>query len=722
MANKKDTPKADHEPGFDSGGVDPELESKVDAMMSSDIPDEPDISDTLAPAPKDSESMGAPLLPTEKLKKIKIFHDENETTDVPEDKTAPHADPDKRKVSGDEVPEQSEATDNPDEVKIIEEPEVVAETEPEELPENTTEEDSTAVKPTDELKLDDPDTGKLVDAIVAEEADELLAAEDERAGNTSETPPLLAAQPKTQSKFKAFFGAWWHNRLYRRLTVILLLAGLVACAVLPSSRYFVLNTVGVRASTSMVVLDQTTGQPLKNVEVNLAGQTSRTDKEGTVRLDHIKLGAQTLSIKKVAFADMTKELNIGWGSNPLGSMNLIPVGSQYTFILSDFLSGKSLTKGEASSGEASASSNEKGEVVLSVPQSDDAEIEVTITADNYRNEILKIPAANKVNQQVKLVPARKAVFVSKRSGTFDIYKIDVDGKNEQKLLLGTGSEQPDSMTLVSHPAKEMTAFVSTRGNIRNKDGFLLSTLNIINVENATITKIGQSERIQIIDWIGDRLIYVVVAEGASAASPQRHRLMSYDLKTEQEKELASTNYFNDVMVARGAIYYSPAIYKVNGAIGLFRIDSDGSGKKTISDKEAWNLFRTSFDRISVSVGQDWYDYDIPGGKFSKATGAPPALVSRLYIGSPDDSRSLWVEDRDGKGTLLAYDHTGKEDKVLHSQSGLKNPLRWLDNDHVVYRVAGGPETADYVMSLSGGQPKKLTDVTNTAGTDRWYYY
>lgn len=82
----------------------------------------------------------------------------------------------------------------------------------------------------------------------------------------------------------------------------------------------------------------------------------------------------------------------------------------------------------------------------------------------------------------------------------------------------------------------------------------------------------------------------------------------------------------------------------------------------------------------------------------------------------------WVDERDGKGVLLNYEHDTKQEKTLQAQGGIKSPIRWLDEDHVVYRVADGRETADYVMSLSGGEPKKVRDVTNTAGIDRWYYY
>ena len=64
----------------------------------------------------------------------------------------------------------------------------------------------------------------------------------------------------------------------------------------------------------------------------------------------------------------------------------------------------------------------------------------------------------------------------------------------------------------------------------------------------------------------------------------------------------------------------------------------------------------------------------------------------------------------------------KKDQNLLTESGVRNPIYWLDDDHLVYRISDSDETADYVLSLSGGLPKKIKDVTNTVGVDRWYYF
>jgi hypothetical protein len=69
-----------------------------------------------------------------------------------------------------------------------------------------------------------------------------------------------------------------------------------------------------------------------------------------------------------------------------------------------------------------------------------------------------------------------------------------------------------------------------------------------------------------------------------------------------------------------------------------------------------------------------------------------------------------------------FDHAKNEDKTMLAKSGLKNPLRWLNNSVVIFRIDDGQETADYAMSLDGGKDKKITDVTNVTGIDRWYFY
>lgn len=664
------------EDGYLSSQNDPDLEKKVDQLMSvegaheSIVKPEPPSYESVA----DSGSPGsAPLLPTDKLPDVA--------------KKTAHPTPDRS------VPEPADVV--PPEVRN------------EELEELK-----------DEIGLEDPGTSRAVEEIVAAESDELLDKQDQKAAKA----PQVAKVPR-KNPIKRFFSAWWHNKWARRLTVLVVLAAIAAAAIVPSSRYFLLNAAGVRASSSVVILDQTTRQPLKNVDFSIGDQSAKTNSDGMASLSNLRLGPTTLKIYKPAFAETKQPVTIGWGSNPLGEFQLNPVGIQYKFNVTDFLSKKPIIRVEATSGQASAVANEKGEIVLTVDQTEKDQIEIQLSAEGYRSETLSLPNNQEEPIAVELVPARKHAFISKRSGTFDVYKVDVDGKNEERVLPGSGREKADTIALSVHPTKDIAALVSSRDSNRAVNGTFLSSLTMVNLSDNSSFTVTQSERIQLIDWIGDRLVFVKMKEGTTQDSPDRHVLVSYDMATKSEKELAATNYFNDVVAADGSVYYAPAVYQAkNEAVGLYKVKADGNDKKTLNDREVWSIFRTEYDKLSISFGQEWAELTISSGKLNQSTGAPAVQKSRVYVNGFDNKKSLWADERDGKGVLISYDLDTKEETVLRSQSGLKNPLHWLTIKHIIYRVNNSQETADYIFNTDGGEPHKIRDVTDTAGIDRWYYY
>ncbi len=567
------------------------------------------------------------------------------------------------------------------------------------------------------ITADDKLTDKIVDDIVAKEGDEVLQAEDQKLAESN-----VKKGTSFSDKLKNFFAVWWLSKWARWGTILVVLAAVAAFIAFPGTRYFGLNSFGVRSSASLQVLDNSTQQPLKNVQVSIAGQSGITTVDGTVELKKLKLGPSTLIIQKRAFATISQNVTLGWGSNPLTSYKLTPHGTQYTILVSQFLSKKPVAKVEATSGDASALSDDKGEIKLTLDQPADT-FDVTIKADGYRDEKITFNATSKADQSVQLVPSTKHVFVSKRSGKFDVYQIDADGKNEKLVLAGTGNER-DDMVVIVHPTEDEAALISTRDSNRNSDGYLLSTLTMLNLKDGTNTKVTQSERIQFVDWIGSRLVYVQIASGTSAGNPKRYRLMSYDFKDGiNNNEIASSNYFNDVLIAQNKIYFAPSSAYAGGSpIGLYRVDANGSNKQTIMAQETWNAFRTAYDHIVLSIEQKWFDYHIGDNAPSKLDGAPANLTNRVYIDSPDGKKSLWIDSRDGKGVLISYDIGSKKETTLLTKSGLKYPVRWLTNNMIVYRISTEQETADYVYNIDGGDPLKIKDVTNTGGIDKWYYY
>ncbi len=585
---------------------------------------------------------------------------------------------------------------------------------------STPPETSEEPEPPEGVDKDDAVSVKAVQDIVAHEGDEVLAAEDEKL-ETSET----LKEPPKKGKLRNWLRGVWAKPGARWGIIGGIIFIVLAIILIPPSRYFILNNVGVRSSLSVKVIDNGTLQPLKNVEVSAAGVSALTDSEGVARLDHLKLGATTLIIEKRAFEEVRKPITVGWGSNPLGDFNLSAVGTQYSFVVTDYFSGKPIDKAEATSGEGNAIGDEEGKLVLTLDtagKADDEPIEIHITAANYRSETVTIAAGNKEVQNVKMVTARKHAFVSKRSGNYDVYTIDADGKNEKKIVTGTGIERSD-LALLPDKSGEYAAFVATRENVRNNDGYLLSTLYTINIKDGSLTKVDQSEQVQLIGWSDDgRISYVKIAAGASAANPKRNRLMSYSPSTgSTPKELYATNYFNDVLMIGNKIYYAPsADFQDPPKSGLFSVQPDGTAVTTIYDKPVWTIFRTSYDTLTLSAEGGWFGHKLGGTTVTPNSLA--ATYSRFYTDGPDGKTSAWIDERDGKGVLLNYDKATDKDATLLTKTGIKTPLYWLSPTLLVFRVSDSRETADFVMSVNGGDAKKITDVTDTKATERWFYY
>jgi hypothetical protein len=63
--------------------------------------------------------------------------------------------------------------------------------------------------------------------------------------------------------------------------------------------------------------------------------------------------------------------------------------------------------------------------------------------------------------------------------------------------------------------------------------------------------------------------------------------------------------------------------------------------------------------------------------------------------------------------LYVHDESTGKDTKLTAQSGLSYPVRWLSDTVLEYRVATNGVASNYVISINGGTPKKIADVTST---------
>lgn len=562
--------------------------------------------------------------------------------------------------------------------------------------------------------VDDSKTDAAVDDILTKESDQILAVQDGIA--------LPHAEYKKHRGFWGsighFFASWWRNKWARWITIIIVLSAVVGTFAWPKSRYAVLNTAGVRSSASVVVLDNTTQLPLKNVSVSLGSAKAVTDKDGKATIKDLKLGEYTLTIKRIAFAQVRQHVTIGWGSNPLGSFKIKATGIQYTLLVTDYISGKPVEGAEATSDEASAFSDKNGKIILTVDDTDLTTLSVELGGDGYRSQKIVLDAASTASPAVVLVPSIKEVYVSKQSGKFDVYSSDADGQDKKVILEATGRENAN-ISLVVSPDNKRAALVSTRDDTKDGDGYLLQALTILNLSDGSHVTVDHAEQIQLVDWVGNRLVYRTTIVGASASDSQRNKLISYNYDTNSKLQLATANQFNAAISTKGYVYYTVSSTDPQAALGLFKIKIDGSGRKRLSQDEIWTVLRSDYNTFSLQTPDGWQSFSVGAEQFAKIS-QPGSLASRDYIDNPDGSLSVWTDIRDGKGVVLVRDIAKGSDKIVQSQEGITSPTRWASDKVIIYRVVSGSETADYAVSPSGGTSRKLADVTATYGYARVY--
>jgi hypothetical protein len=545
-----------------------------------------------------------------------------------------------------------------------------------------------------------------VDDIVRQEGDQILADADE-----------ATAGPEPQKRrgfwrsIGHFFAAWWRNKIARTITILIILAAIAAAAVIPTSRYFVLNFAGVRSTSSVRVIDTTTRLPLKNVTVSVGSQKALTDSNGVATVKDIRLGKQTVTIKRIAFAPIKQQVTIGWGSNPLGEFLLKATGVQYRITAKDYVSGKPIVGAEATSGEAVARSDDDGIITLTLEEVGTPTIDVSISAAEYRTEPMTITADTEAVNDSILVPSARTVFVSHQSGRYDVVSMYLDGKDRKIELQGTGRENKN-IGLVSNTSGSQAAVVSTRDDLRDDDGFLLSTLTVLDLEKGTKQTVSHAEHIQLVDWTTNNLVFVEASAGASAANANRYRIVSYDFNANKRTQLASANQFNNITSIHGTIYYAVSSTDPHATAAFFRIKPDGTNRQTVFSQEAWTVLRTGYESLLLQSPDSWYSYTADG---SPQKSIPPtSYQSRRYVDG-SNNKSLWIDVRAGQSVLHAYDPQTKKDQEVLGKPGLSYPVRWLNAHTVIYRIATDHEVADYAVSASGGTTRKITDTVSSYG-------
>ncbi len=548
------------------------------------------------------------------------------------------------------------------------------------------------------------------DKAIAEAVDDILKSDAESLLPGSQThEKAVVMKHSVFDKFKNAWFLWWDNKWSRYGTIAFgVLLALTVILVKPV-RNFALNTAGMRSSVLVSVLDGATNLPLEKAVVKVDGVSGETNDKGEVRLTGIHLGNHEVSISKIAFAAVKKQVEFGVRIAEVHDVTLKPTGQKLTFVFNDYLSGKPVVDVQVESGKATAKSNKDGKAILTIAPGSDEDI--LVSKAGIRKESIKLAEAQAGMIMRKLVPSAPAVFISKASGKYDVYKMYVDGKDKEVLLAGTGLETQSIVALPKSDG-EKVAIVSSRDDKRNKDGYLLTGLFVVDTNSGDIVNIEYAEQITLLGWRADTLLYSQTVAGASAANPNRQKIIAYDFAANKRFQLASANYFAGTELIGTTLYYTISATDPNAVESFARVNTDGTGKKTLYNGDTWGLLRSDYNKLKFQTPTKWYEYTL--GASAPVVSTPPSEYgSRYFTDSPDGKASAWVDIRDNKGVLLVRSLADGKDKELTTQKNMHAASYWLNASVIVYRVAGASEVAEYAISADGGAPQKIADVSLT---------
>jgi hypothetical protein len=290
---------------------------------------------------------------------------------------------------------------------------------------------------------------------------------------------------------------------------------------------------------------------------------------------------------------------------------------------------------------------------------------------------------------------------------YNLYR-SVAGK-EDLVLSGTGKED-DTSTLAPNGTATYAALVSTRDGKKDSSGEELHSLTIVKTADGSTTAVESASEIKLVDWFGNRLVYSVFNPSTSTNDANRYQIISYDVAKKQRVVLDHMNYLNDVLAARGSVYYATS----GSGAQFVRILPDASNKKVILTSEIAAITRVGYDNFVLSGVGKWYDFDLNTLEAIQTNKASQDS-SRLYIDSPDGKHSVYINGTGAQARLTVVDTKSGKETAL-SPVSVSYPIHWLGNETFVYRYIG----TDYSIDVDGTKATKVADVFDAAGISLWH--
>ncbi len=522
-------------------------------------------------------------------------------------------------------------------------------------------------------------------------------------------------------------------------------------AVVPTTRYKLASYI-IERPYMLTLLDEETNKPVTEATVEIHGINMKTDSKGEVTFEKLPVGNLEAHITKSNYESRTQKFLLPIKGNASATYKLKATGRQVTVLIRDYISKQPVSDVYLTSDGFEARSDATGLVNVVVPVGKTSATG-SVSKDGFNKRDITVTVVDSLTVDEKntfdITPAGKVYMLSNQSGKIDVVKSNFDGSGRETVLAGTGFENNDNTSLFISDDNQHIALKSIRNDKKTP------SITYIRASDGTISNADEGDaEFKIFGWQKNKLIYLVKRNVED--QPQRFKLKSYDAATGKITLLDSSTYSTSTcsyyttcieetyisyatLLKDGIIYFVRS-YKSgeNNKYTLKQVQNDGQNKKDIAQYES------KYERDSYTYVDDesLYSYDGQKSNFIVSTdweggfklyevsfNGQPVEVSdesvksawrnnrpqaRIY--SPDGAKSLWSEQRDGKNVLFIGDSTGQNGNEI-ARLDKFTIVSWATDSYILLSKEGKEL---FIMSISGGEPVKVTDYLASTNND-WYF-
>lgn len=556
------------------------------------------------------------------------------------------------------------------------------------------------------------------------------------------SPPEHKTTPRPNA-FKRFFAGYWHHKKWTLILTVLLIAG--AILGLPWSRYLILGHF-VEKTYSVQLIDTTTNSPISGAKLSIAGNSAVTDAKGKAKL-HAKVGKRNLEIDKKYYKTYTKYIFVGLASQKSDDqISLVATGRQVPIVIINKLTGKPLANASLKAVGTEVKTDKEGKATIVLP-ADKPVLAGTVTGKGCNDSKVSIQVTEssvKANE-FALVSSGKLYFLSKFSGKIDVVKTDLDGSNRETVVAGTGKEEEGNTVLLASRDWKYLALMSKRDSG-------LSKLHLIDTSTDKMSVMDEGDAsFSLSGWSNHTFVYSVTRAKVDIWQPNRLAVKTYDAEKKQvltvdqnEAEGDATNYKSQYLesffLLRDKLVYVTRWFNYSpfNASNATPEKSNTIREVTVGTtvKKDVKTFPTNqyFIQRVIAYKSDELYFDFYGQadnkehyfEYSSGTVTPVSEANQqqindnttypTYLSSPDDSKTFWSEQRDGKDTFFVGDADSENGKQVAALNEYQI-YGWYSEDYLLLSKKGSEL---YLLPAVGGTPLKVSDYHKSQLSYRGY--